>query len=208
MMRARRVIALGVAILAVAGAPAWAEGRLTVWWAKGFYKSEDDALQRTIAKFEAKTGIKVDLTQHEPQDGVPKAVAALAAGAPPDVAYGDVFDFQVTGKWAFEGRLEDISDIIEPIREGFLPNTVETTLLWNDRAGKRAYYAFPLRQQTIHVQYWRDMLAEAGLGDADIPTTWSEYWRFWCDTVQSAYRARTGKRVFATGFPMGVDSSN
>ena len=29
---------------------------ITVWWAKGFYKSEDDALFEAIKKFEAKTG--------------------------------------------------------------------------------------------------------------------------------------------------------
>ena len=208
MTRARGMVGLLVAMLVSAGGSVRAEGTLTVWWSKGFYKSEDEALQRTIANFEAKTGIKVELTRHEVQDGVPKAVAALTAGAPPDVAYGDVFDFQVTGKWAFEGRLADISDIIEPIRDRFLPNTVETTRLWNGKSGKRAYYAFPLRQQTIHVQYWRDMLAEAGFTDADIPTTWKAYWSFWCDTVQPALRTRTGKPVFATGFPMGSDSSN
>ena len=47
------------------------------------------------------------------QDMIPKTVAALDAGTPPDVAYADVYDFQVTGKWAFDGKLEDISDIID-----------------------------------------------------------------------------------------------
>ena len=38
--------------------------------------------------------------------------------------------------------------------------------------------------------------------------TWKEYWSFWCDKVQPDYRKKTGKRGFATGFPMGVDSSD
>ena len=76
-----------------------------------------------------KTGVKVELSQYPVQDMIPKTVAALDCGTPPDVAYADVYDFQVTGKWAFDGKLEDITDIIEPIKDRFAPNTVETTYL-------------------------------------------------------------------------------
>ena len=75
-------------------------------------------------------------------------------------------------------------------------------------AKNRAYYAYPIKQQTMHIVYWKDMLAEAGFQSSDIPTTWKEYWNFWCDKVQPAYRQKTGKRGFATGFPMGVDSTD
>ena len=75
-----------------------AQEKLTVWWVKGFYKSEDDALYEAIKKYEAKTGVKVELSQYAVQDGIPKVVAALDAGNPPDVAYIDVFDFQVTAQ--------------------------------------------------------------------------------------------------------------
>src|SRR5260221_10181633 len=92
---------------------------LAVWWVKGFYKSEDDALFAAIKKFEEKTKVKVELSQYPVQDMIPKTVAALDAGTPPDVAYADVYDFQVTGKWAFEGKLEDISDIITPQKDRF-----------------------------------------------------------------------------------------
>ena len=139
---------------------------------------------------------------------IPKTVAALDSGNPPDVAYADVYDFQVTAKWAFDGKLEDISSVINPIRTKFAPNTVETTFLYNDAAKTRAYYAFPLKQQTMHIQYWKDMLGEAGFKESDIPKDWKGYWSFWCDKVQPAYRQKTGKRGFATGFPMGVDSSD
>ena len=146
-----------------AAAPVAAQEKLTVWWAKGFYKSEDDALYEAIKKYEAKTGVKIELSQYAPQDMIPKTVAALDAGTPPDVAYADVYDFQVASKWAYEGKLEDISDIISPIKDKFLKGTVETTYLYNDKTKKKAYYAFPLKQQTMHIQYWKSMLADAGL---------------------------------------------
>ena len=38
----------------LAGAQAMAQEKLTVWWVKGFYKAEDDALFAAIKKYEAK----------------------------------------------------------------------------------------------------------------------------------------------------------
>ena len=105
------VMALG---LAVAG-QAMAQEKLTVWWVKGFYKAEDDALFAAIKKFEEKhKGVKIELSQYPVQDMIPKTVSALDSGSPPDVAYADVYDFQVTGKWAFDGKLEDISSVHRP----------------------------------------------------------------------------------------------
>jgi len=181
---------------------------LSIFWVKGFYKSEDDALLEAIRKFEQKTGVKVELSQYPVQDMIPRTVAALDSGTPPDVAYSDVYDFQVTGKWAYEGRLEDISDVIEPIKARFAPNTVETTYLLNEATKKRAYYAFPIKQQTMHIEYWIDMLNQAGFKEDDVPKAWKEYWSFWCEKVQPAYRKASGQRAYGIGQPLGVDGSD
>ena len=192
-----------------AAAPAMAQEKITVWWGKGFYKAEDDALYAAIKKFEAKfPKYKIDLSLYAPQEAIPKTVASLDAGNPPDVAYGDVYDFQVTAKWAYEDKLEDISSIISPMHAKFEPRALSTTFLYNNGNQSRAYYAFPVKQQTMHIQYWKDMLAEAGFKDSDIPKDWNGYWNFWCDKVQTAYRQKSGTRAFGTGFPMGVDSSD
>ncbi len=186
-----------------------AQEKLNVWWVKGFYKSEDDALFAAIKKYEDKhKGVKIELSQYPIQDMIPKTVAALDSGNPPDVAYGDVYDFQVTSKWAYEGKLENITSVIDPIRGRFAPNTVETTFLYNDVAKTRAYYAFPMKQQTMHIEYWIDMLNDAGFKESDIPTDWKGYWSFWCDKVQPASRQKTGQRTFGIGQPLGVDSSD
>src|ERR1700752_840743 len=135
----------------IAAGPASAQDKLTVFWGKGFYKAEDDALFAAVKKFEEKTKIKIDISQYSPQDMIPKTVAAMDSGTPPDVAYGDVFDFQVAGKWAFEGKLEDISDVINRVKAQFEPTALSTTFLYNDKAKKKAYYAFPVKQPTMHV---------------------------------------------------------
>ncbi len=201
------VAAIAVGLLASAS-PVYAQDKITVFWNKGFYKAEDDALFAAVKKFEDKTKVKVDLSQYSPQDMIPKTVAAMDSGTPPDVAYGDVYDFQVAAKWAYEGKLEDISDVINPLKGQFAPNTAETTFLYNDKTKKKAYYAFPLKQQTMHIQYWIDMLNQAGFKETDIPKDWKGYWSFWCDKAQPASRKATAQRVFGIGQPLGVDSSD
>ncbi len=205
-------VVVSAALLAaglVAGGAASAQEKLTVWWVKGFYKAEDDALFAAIKKYETKyKNVKIELSQYPIQDMIPKTVAALDAGSPPDLAYSDTYDFQTTASWAYDGKLEDISSVINPLRAKFAPNTVETTFLFNNKLQTRSYYAFPIKQQTMHIQYWADMLADAGFKDTDIPTTWKEYWSFWCDKVQPASRQKTGQRTFGIGQPMGVDSTD
>jgi multiple sugar transport system substrate-binding protein len=52
------------------------------------------------------------------------------------------------------------------------------------------------------------MLGKAGFKESDIPQAWKDYWSFWCDKVQPAYRKASGQRAFGIGQPMGVDSSD
>ena len=201
--------AMVAAGLVIAVGPAFAQEKLTVWWVKGFYKAEDDALFAAIRKFEEKNkNIKIDLSLYPIQDMIPKTVAALDSGNPPDLAYADTYDFQVTAKWAYDGKLEDVTSVIDKVRNNFEPAALSTTFLYNNQAKNRAYYAYPIKQQTMHIQYWKDMLAESGYKESDIPKDWNSYWDFWCSKVQAGYRQKTGKRGFGTGFPMGVDSTD
>src|SRR5918996_471441 len=79
-VKTKAIRALACAVTAAIGllyaaAPAMAQQKLTVWWVKGFYKSEDDALNEAIRKFEAKSGVKVELSQYPVQDMIPKTVS-------------------------------------------------------------------------------------------------------------------------------------
>ncbi|MEY3514237.1 MAG: hypothetical protein RL420_1260, partial [Pseudomonadota bacterium] len=105
-------------------------------------------------------------------------------------------------------KLEDVTSVIDKVRNNFEPAALSTTFLYNNQTKNRAYYAYPVKQQTMHIQYWKDMLAESGYKESDIPKDWNSYWDFWCSKVQVGYRQKTGKRGFGTGFPMGVDSTD
>ena len=86
MLRVRAVVLAAVLIvMAPLGARA---ADLVVWWEKGFYPEEDEAVREIIAAFEQKTGKQVELVLH-PQAELPdKIEAALEAGQPPDFAFG------------------------------------------------------------------------------------------------------------------------
>lgn len=194
--------------LALAAGPAAAQQEtVTVWVTKGFYKSEDDALLAVVDKFQKATGVKVDLSLYATEDCVTKSVGAVEAGTPPDVGYCTTFDFRTTGKWAFEGKLADVTDVVTPVKDEFLPEALATTYLLNGQTNQKAYYAFPMEQQTMHVVYWRDMVEEAGFKESDIPDTWDAYWDFWCDDVQAGLRKK-GKRVYGIGHPLGIAASD
>lgn len=198
-------VAAAIALYAVQG---FAQDKLTVWWVKGSYKAEDEALYVAIGMYEQKSGIRVELSQFDVQDMNARLVAALDTGTAPDIAYSDTFDMQTAGKWAFDGKLADLSDVLGPMKDRFETVALSTANLYSDKAKKKAYYAFPIKQQTLHVQYWKDMLGQAGFKENDIPDTWKEYWSFWCDKVQPGILKATGQRVFGTGFPMGVESTD
>lgn len=201
------VLAGLVGVSAVMAAPAASAETISVWANKGKYKAEDVALQAVVDRFEKKTGIKVELSLFSSEDVVTKSIGAVSSGTPPDVGFGSTYNAKTTGKWAYEGKLEDVSDVLVPIKDRFLPGVVETTYLYNAKAKKKSYYAAPVEQQTMQVSYWRDMLADAGYKDADVPQDWKGYWSFWCDKVQPALRKK-GLRVYGIGQPSSVQAAD
>ena len=71
-----RKVLLGAAAMIVAAglsAPAGAQEKLTVWWVKGFYKSEDDALyaDQEVRGQDQDQGRPVAICRagHDPEDG-------------------------------------------------------------------------------------------------------------------------------------------
>ncbi|MGL4495858.1 MAG: carbohydrate ABC transporter substrate-binding protein, partial [Beijerinckiaceae bacterium] len=61
MTMTKRALALAAAtaMTVVFSGAARAQEVLNVWWVKGFYKAEDDALFAAIKKFEEKTKVKI-----------------------------------------------------------------------------------------------------------------------------------------------------
>ncbi len=171
----KRLIKLSTALLAALAvglaAPAAAQEKLTVWFTKGFYKAEDDALDEAVKKFEQKTGVKVELSRYAVQDIIPKTVAALDAGNPPDVALRRRLRLpghRASGRTTASSRTSRRSSCrsrTSSSRARSRPPSSTTT-----RPRRRPTTPSRSKQQTMHIQYWKDMLTEAGYKESDIPT--------------------------------------
>jgi ABC-type glycerol-3-phosphate transport system substrate-binding protein len=78
-----------------------------VWWEKGFYEQEDEAVAEIITTFEQDTSKQVELVQPTQDEMFDNAEAALAAGRPPDFLFGTVSERRIA-QWAYEDRLVDL----------------------------------------------------------------------------------------------------
>ena len=182
---------------------------LTIWWNKSYYPEEDQQFDKTVTAFEQASQIDVDYSYYTNEDLPRKVLAALAAGEPPDLSYGFLFDLQHTSRWAFDDQLEDVSDIVKELEPNLLPSALQAVNLLNGRTGQRAFYAMPVAQQIEHIHLWKDLLDQGGVDVKAAPKTWEEWWDWWCTTAQPAVRSATGDRQkYGVGQPMSSSASD
>jgi multiple sugar transport system substrate-binding protein len=177
---------------------------LVVWWEHGYSTQEDEAVREVITAFEQDTGKQVDLVRQNDDQQTAAVEAAIAAGRPPDFLFGQLAEHQIP-RWAADGRLVDLTDIIGPFKDLFDADTLEFSTLRNGRDGRTALYALPMGRDTTHVHVWKSLLEQAGLTLGDIPTGWDAFWSFWCDRAQPAVRKALGREdVWGIGLPMSA----
>src|SRR4051794_12604452 len=115
-MRVRAVLLAAAIVMAPLGARA---ADLVVWWTKGFYPAEDQAVRELVAAFERKTGKEVQPASPAEGELPGRTAAAVDAGHPPDFVYGIDITFAYFPRWAYEGRLVDIADALGPFAAQF-----------------------------------------------------------------------------------------
>ena len=152
---------------------------LRIFWNQGFYPEEDLALEQLIADWEEETSIPVQLTLFSSDDILNQTTIALENGNPPDILFAHRADYTLQPRWAWDGRLADVTDVLEPHKNDFTPAALEAAYLYNQQEDKRSYYGVPIEQQTIHLHYWRNLLAAAGLDETQIPQDWDGFWTYW-----------------------------
>jgi multiple sugar transport system substrate-binding protein len=185
-----RAVVLAAAIVMVP-LGAWG-GDLVVWWEKGAYPEEDEAVKEIIAAFEQGTGKQVELFSY-PLDELPgKIIAAIEAGRPPDFAHGVLLSTYLP-KWALEDRLVDLSEGVGHFSNIFDPYQLDRAVLLNATTNQKALYGLPIGHATNHLFVWKNLLEQAGFTPEDVPKEWEAFWSFWCDQVQPAVRTATGR---------------
>ena len=198
------LLALGMSGRSRAGCSAGEDRRLV---GQGLLPSEDAALFEAVKKFEAKTGVKVDLSQYAVQDGIPKTVAALDSRQPARrrvhrrLRLPGARQVGVRGQARGSHRRPDAD-------QGQLPPQHRSRRRTSTTTRRRSARTTVSRSSSRRCTSSTGRTCSRRRVDTTIPDTWKEYWAFWCDKAQPDYRKKTGKRIFGTGFPMGVDSSD
>ena len=200
----RQTIVLAAALLI---APLGAKGAdLVVWWNKGYYAQEDEAVREIVAVFEQDTGKQVELAFYSLDELPNKVTTALEAGRPPDFAFGGLLGDYI-GEWAFDDRLVDLTDTVGSFSNLFDPDALAWWTLPNGKTGRRALYAISMGRNTMHLHVWKSLLEQAGFTLEDIPNEWDAFWSFWCDEVQPTVRRATGRDdVWGIGLSMSDDA--
>jgi multiple sugar transport system substrate-binding protein len=152
---------------------------LTIWWTQGFLPEENEVVVQLVEAWKAASGYEANLVLLPDRDIVQDTQQAIAEERGPDVLFSFAADTNLFPRLAWEGKLADLSEVIEPIKETIAPTALESVYYQNKETQKRSYYALPFAQNTVHLHYWDSLLASTGLSRANIPTQWENFWQFW-----------------------------
>jgi multiple sugar transport system substrate-binding protein len=172
--------------------------KLTVWWNRGYYKEEDEAMLKIAKEFETAKNVELDISFTIQEDLLKKIISAFTARRVPDVAFCFYNDWEVLPKYAWEGRLADTTDLINELKPRYIEKFLQVAYVHDNTMKKRSYFGIPIEAQTMHSHYWRDLLREAGMPDEPdkIPLKWDEHWAFWRkaqDVLRKKDAAKFGK---------------
>ena len=179
---------------------------LTVWWEKGFALEEDEALQQLVNTWQQQTGTPVKLSFYTTDDLARRAQRALQAGDPPDIMMSHSAEQSMNPRLAWQGKLMDVSDVIEPIRDTYPESVLAGVHFFNQVENKRSYYAVPFSQTAMYLFYWRDLVKQSGFDDRNFPKDWNEYWNRW-EQIQDKLRQQ-GQSVYSLGIPLSIGSAD
>src|SRR5438045_4988494 len=83
-----------------------------LWWVQGFAQEEDVAFKKLIADYEKASGNKIEDSIIPFAPMRQKAVSAITSGVVPDII--ELADFSFLPLNAWDDKLVDVSDIVEP----------------------------------------------------------------------------------------------
>jgi len=202
---------LGFAAAGVLARPFIANAAATtaeVWFAQGFVPEEDTAFQKMAADYEKASGNKLDFSLIPYAALRQKAISAITSGAVPDMI--EVADFALAPLQSWDDRLTDVSDIVEPVKDQFIPTALPCCNYYNSVTKKRAYYVVPMKIAAVPFHIWKSLVEKGGSKIADLPKTWDKFMDFF-KPVQDGLRKQGVRNVYALGYQLtanGVDPIN
>lgn len=176
---------------------------LTIWWEQGYNLEEDQALQTVVNNWQKQTGYKAKLSFFTNDELIPKVERAVEANQLPDLMMSSKGNQILYPRLAWQDRLEDVADLIQPIQADYSQKILQAITYSNNHQGKRSYYGVPVHQSIILIFYWQKLLASVGLKPSDIPPNWDDFWQFW-QQVQVKLKEQN-LDIYSFGFPLAGD---
>ena len=176
---------------------------LEIWWQKGFYPEETNAIETLIAQWQQSNQIPVRLKTIPQKDILHEIELALASGNPPDLFYSGAADLTIIPRLAWNNQLVDLSEVIADIQDHYGKQVLAGVNYQNKVTGDRHYYALPIMQSAIHIHYWQDILNQLGIKPSSIPQDWQEFWQFWLQ-VQNTLHQNGYRDMHSIGMPMSM----
>ena len=168
-----------------------------IWWSQGFVPEEDDAFRKLVADYEKLSGNKIDFSIVPFAPLRQKIISAITSGVVPDMC--TVTPAEAAPLQAWEGRLVDVSDVVEPQKDKMVPAALATAYCYNNVEKRRAYYSVPHGGAVNPFHIWKSLVEKAGYQMSDIPKTWDAFIDFFIP-VQKRLQELGMRHTYATGF--------
>ncbi|MEO0014916.1 MAG: hypothetical protein RLZZ535_3305, partial [Cyanobacteriota bacterium] len=180
---------------------------LQIWWDKGYSPEEDAALQKLVKKWSQKTGHKVEIDFYTLDQRSAKPQRYLQGGETPDIFMSFKAESTLNPRLAWEGKLIDLTSIVEPVKAIYEPGALATAYYYNNVEQKYGYYAVPIHRAALHIYYWQDLVEKTGRTAADIPQDWDGFWQFWIDVAKDL-KNQHQQNILPIGLPMSVEAGD
>jgi multiple sugar transport system substrate-binding protein len=203
--------AVGLAAAGALARPYIADAAATtveVWFAQGFVPEEDSAFQAMAADYEKASGDKIDHSLIPYAALRQKAISALTSGVVPDLI--EVADFYLGPLQAWDDKLVDISDVVEPVKDQYISAALPCCYFYNNVTKKRGYYVLPMKIAAVPFHIWKSLVEKGGAKIDDLPKTWDAFLDFFMP-VQDGLRKQGMRNIYAYGYQLtanGVDPEN
>jgi multiple sugar transport system substrate-binding protein len=179
----------------------------SVWWQQGFVPEEDESLRNTVAAYEKASGNKIDLSIIPFGPLMQKEVAALTSGDVPDVQSHDAGSQNLVPQSAWDDKLVDLTDIVEPMKSDLHPTAYLASQYYNSAAKKRSFYMAPFKINAAPCHIWGSLVEKAGYKLSDAPKTWDAFFDFF-KPMQKNLRDQGMRGIYAIGLQLTTVGPN
>src|SRR5579864_4411853 len=178
----------------------------TVWWTQGFVPEEDAAFNALVAAYEKASGNKIEVSLIPFGPLMQKIVSALTTGDVPDVISHDAASQNVVPQNAWDDKLVDLTDIVEPLKAQLHPTAYLAAQYYNSVAKKRGFYAAPYKINATPFHVWNSMVEKSGHKLSEAPKTWDAFWDFF-KPMQKKLREST-RGIYSLGLQLTTVGPN